>query len=311
MFDSFDVSVLMSVYKGASDVKKTMDSVLLQQGVEFEFVIVSDGADQSVLDVIADYDDSRIRLIKQSNQGLTKALVNGCQQIKSPFIARIDAGDEMHESRLKKQVDVLLCQHDIGMVGSWVEIETIESDFLYAVKHTAQELDSGLRSIKGPDLISPFHACVMFRKSVYEKVGGYRTDFYFAQDMDLWSRMIEYSNISIIEQVLTTGIFSVSGISGRYRHYQTEICNVIANANRLRQAGISDDAVLTQAKKLRPSKHIINKAPNNAKFDALYFLASVLSKNKSINAKKYWWQAFKVKPLNIKVWIKGGLSLRH
>ena len=39
-----DVSVVMSVYDQPEHVRVTVDSVLAQQGIEFEFIIVSDGA---------------------------------------------------------------------------------------------------------------------------------------------------------------------------------------------------------------------------------------------------------------------------
>ena len=92
---------------------------------------------------------------------------------------------------------------------------------------------------------------------------------------------------------------------------------MIADANLLRQAGKSDQELLEQAEKLRPSNNTryniseTKHEANNAKFDAEYFLASVLSKNKSKSAKKYWWRAFKLKPMNLKVWVLGLLSLRH
>ena len=290
-----DVSVVMSVYDEPEHVKKTIESVLKQEGVGFEFIIISDGASDAVISVVNSYlDDERICFIKQKNQGLTVALINACKHATSPFIARIDAGDVMHSDRLLLQANVLKTKEQIGIVSSVVNIVTVEGEFLYSINHSAQELDAGLRAVQGDALISPFHASVMFRRSVYNSVGGYRADFYFTQDVDLWSRMIEKSNIYVIEQALTTGIFSALGISGRYRHFQTSLCNVIASANLLRQAGKSDQDLLEQAQKLRPSHNTqynsskikIEHEENNAKFDAEYFLASVLSKNKSKMAKK-------------------------
>ena len=39
-----EVSVVMSVYNGASNFAATMDSILSQKGVEFEFIVVNDGS---------------------------------------------------------------------------------------------------------------------------------------------------------------------------------------------------------------------------------------------------------------------------
>ena len=111
------VSVVMSVYDEPEHVKKTIDSVLKQVGVNFELIIVSDGASNAVVEVVNTYlNDERVRFIKQDNQGLTVALINGCSHAKSAFIARIDAGDIMLESRLEIQYKALVNDENIGFI---------------------------------------------------------------------------------------------------------------------------------------------------------------------------------------------------
>ena len=297
------VSVVMSVFDEPEHVKKTIESVLSQKGVDFEFVIVSDGASEKVVSVVKSYQyDSRIRFIEQANKGLTVALINGCQQAKSSFIARIDAGDVMLEGRLKHQSDVLANEADVGFVASWVSIKTVEGYFLYDLKPTDQELNDAIRSLSSEEFRSPFHASVMFRKSVYHDVGGYRDAFYFAQDCDLWSRMIDCSRMKVIESVLTSGIFSAQGISGKYGLEQRKLLRLILKGRQQRLNGVVDDDVLTQAYQLRPSL-IKRKAVNDntsSHFDGLYFVAKVLSDNKSKYAFRYWKKVLQCRPISLK-----------
>ncbi len=44
MSDLPDISVVMSVYNGADRLPETMESVLSQEGVSLEFIIVDDGS---------------------------------------------------------------------------------------------------------------------------------------------------------------------------------------------------------------------------------------------------------------------------
>ena len=59
-----DVSVVMSVYNGASHVAATLDSILSQEGVKFEFIVVNDGSRDKTAQILNDYAqrDSRVRM---------------------------------------------------------------------------------------------------------------------------------------------------------------------------------------------------------------------------------------------------------
>lgn len=298
----------MSVYRDASQISETINSVLNQGGVSLEFIIVSDGADDDALKVLRSYkNDSRVIVLEQENQGLTKALINGCDKASNEFIARIDVGDTMLEGRLAQQADVLANDSSIGMVATWVEIFTEEGYQLYTIDFSKADLDKGLRSERSSDFVSPFHSSMMFRKSLYQEVGAYRDAFYFTQDCDLWARMIERSGIEVIEKVLTKGLFSPSGISGYYQPQQSALRDLVTQGIGLRKQGKSDMPVLKAAEEIHPS----NEIKINSEFDTVYFLAKMLSNKRSIHAKQYWQRAFKLKPWSIRVWLFSVLNLLH
>ena len=308
------VSVVMSVYDDPDHVHKTIESVLKQKGVDFEFIIVSDGASEAVVDVVKSYiGDLRVRFIQQSSTGLTVALINGCSNATFSYIARIDAGDVMLDDRLRIQYETLQANPVIGIVTSWVTIQTEEGYFLYDLTFSNSELNQAIRALSVDEFRSPFHASVMFRKSVYFAVGGYRDSFYFAQDCDLWSRMIDCSKLEVIESVLTYGIFSAAGISGKYASEQKKLLALILQARTLRLDNMSDDDVLKEAYQLRPIKTLnkpLKKAPKSS-FPGLYFIAKILTDNKSKYALMYWCRVLKCRPLSIKSWFFTMLSILY
>lgn len=297
-----DVSVVMSIYDEPAHVRKTIESVLAQQGVEFEFIIISDGASKEVLTVVQPHlSDQRILFFEQPNQGLTKALISACNHASAPFIARIDAGDEMLPSRLSKQLEHLKSNRQLGFVSSWVQLLTEEGYSLYSIKLSADKLRAGLLTDCVDQFCIPFHASVMFRKSVYDEVGGYRADFYFTQDADLWSRMIEVSEVDVIEEYLTSGIFSEKGISGRNAERQKRIKELIVQANQARNSKQCEREILDQIRKIRPGTDKNSEQRDN--FDGLYFIANVLTDNGSAHANQYWLKAFKERPWNLKLYL--------
>lgn len=299
------VSVLMSVYDRPDLLPATIDSVLAQAGVEFELLIIDDGADEMVKEVLTRYRAKPcIRIIEQTNQGLTRALINGCSQAAHPLIARIDVGDVMHVQRLSRQAQLLSSNPHLGIVTSRVDITTEEGYFLYRIDPTAEVLDAGLRTDDPSALKTPFHASVMFRKSIYQQVGGYRSEFYFSQDLDLWARMIRCAGIAVLPEVLTTGVFSPGGLSGRFQHCQQSLRTLVAQANQLREQGQPDTSILAQADAIRPGGTGLDRrsSTDESIFPGLYFLAKCLDDNRSIYARQYWKRALAEQPLSLPGW---------
>jgi len=71
------ISVLMSVYNGARDLREAIDSILHQTFADFEFIIIDDASNDNSPSILAEYaaKDKRIRLItNEFNLGLTKNL---------------------------------------------------------------------------------------------------------------------------------------------------------------------------------------------------------------------------------------------
>ena len=300
-----NVSVVMSVYDKPPDVRKTIDSVLEQSGINLELLIIDDGASQDVVDVLAEYDTNpSIQIIRQNNQGLTKALIKGCSLAKHDYIARIDSGDVMLANRLSQQAAVLTQYPNVGIVSSWVNIVTDEGYDLYQLKHSTEELRDGLLSNTAKCFKSPFHASVMFRKSTYLQVGGYRSEFYFTQDCDLWARMIESSDVYNIDETLTHGLFSASGISGDYANEQKNLKKLVIAARQCRQQGLNEESVLQQASTIQKTA----KVHSEDGFNGLYFIAKCLHDKKSVHAEEYWQRVLQVNSLSLRAWFFYAIS---
>ena len=100
------VTVLMPVYNAQSYLKEAIDSILNQSHTDFEFLIVDDGSTDESVNIINSYSDSRIRLIQQSNAGVSGALNTGLSLAKGKYIVRFDADDVRQHPEALVQVDV-------------------------------------------------------------------------------------------------------------------------------------------------------------------------------------------------------------
>jgi hypothetical protein len=133
---------------------------------------------------------------------------------------------------------------------------------------------------------------------LYEQVGGYRSAFYFAQDLDLWVRFAERGDHLVMPDVLYQASFNTAAISALYRKEQVETAKLILECARLRREGLTEDEPLEQATRIRPGPR--RRPGRLARARALYFLGTCLSRNNAEEASRYFKQSLLAWPLHLK-----------
>ena len=290
-----EVSVVMSVYNGAADLAFTMDSILSQKDVEFEFIVVNDGsADKTskILDEYARHDD-RVRVIHQENTGLTGALIRGCAVATGEFIARQDAGDVSLPGRLAAQLDVFRNNPTVVMTSCGTRLVGPHGEVLHEVCQTGDELQRGLqigriKHLKGPS----HHTSAMFRRESFETVGGYRPQFKVAQDLDLWVRLSEVGVCWATPAVLCVACLHKNSISANRRREQIRSTKVIIKCAEARRSGCDDSLMITKWARQQKWRDVFSWSPRRlqeARF--YYFIGSLLRRREPKQAQLYFWRA--------------------
>ena len=290
----------MSVYNGAECLRESIGSVLAQEGVNFELIVVDDGSTDDSAAMINELvgRDARIRLILQNNQGLTRALIRGCAEARGEYIARQDAGDIFLPGKLMRQVAVLEANPSAAMVSCGTRFVGPGGETLYELRSDEWDATERLLTLDVKRLRGPFgHGSVLFRRNLYEQVGGYRAQFCLSQDLDLWIRLAERGEYLIVPDVLFQALFSPVSISANLRSAQIAIARHILESARLRRAGLSDDLVLDRASAILSDR----SEPSSAnRAGALYFIGQCLRKRKDPRAADYFRQALRAYPLHLK-----------
>lgn len=194
------VSVIMSVYNCERYLKEAVDSILSQTFSDFEFIIINDGSTDGSGGILESYKDERIRLFNNQNKGLTKSLNEAIEYSRGEYIARMDADDISLPKRFEKQVKLLDSDQDIVMCGSWAEFIDEKGQDITEYKTPISD-----REIKNRIIFhNPFiHPSVVIRKKIFDKVGLYDTNFRYAQDYELWTRIAtKFNTVNIPEKLL-------------------------------------------------------------------------------------------------------------
>ena len=301
-----EVSVVMSVYNGAQHLHRTLDSILAQRDVVFELVVIDDGSIDGSAAILEEYarGDTRIRVIRQENRGLTRALITGCSEARAPYIARHDCGDTSHADRLRKQKEALDRDPGIAFVSCWTTMVGPGGELLF----TAQ--GSGAAATEPMWILDPSqtwgtkdgpsrHAAVMFRVDAYRKAGGYRPEFYYGQDWDLWYRLAERGKFRMIPEALYTANFDVGTISAGARVAQQKLAKLSLAAMKARARGEPETEILRRAANVGKQK-----APLCAEARGLYFIGEILRRNDNARARSYFLRAIRSCPLHAKAWLR-------
>lgn len=317
MTDCTVISVIMGVYNGAVLLPETIDSVLVQTERDFEFIIVDDGStDVQVETILADYvgRDSRIQVISKSNEGLTRALIDGCAAAKGKYIARIDVGDTMLPNRLEKQRAVLDKHPDVVLVTCWTECCGPEWEHLYTTKSMTSGAEEGITWVAnviperdGEDLIDgpTSHPSAMFRTSAYHATGGYRSQFYYGQDWDLWYRLAERGKFAGVQDLLYRCRIFPDGISMQNPERQRQIHACSRGAFCARRRGESEEPFLQCAVQLRPMISAIGKRSASGNRSAgCYFIGEALRGNMDMRCQHYLRMAVVSRPWMVKGWLR-------
>lgn len=223
------VSVVMSVFNGGSFLGDSIESICRQSYANFEFIIIDDGSTDDSESTLASHQkcDPRIHVHRQDNKGLIESLNKGCTLAAGKYIARMDADDIAIEDRLLWQVEFMEANPEVAVLGGALQLINANNENvgLYRYPTDANEIDEIL--ILGGCPIA--HPAALFKREVFQAVGGYRTIAADAEDYDLWLRIADSHKLTNLDAVIL-----------RYRRHSTQV-----SAKKFKQQSLTNLAVRT------------------------------------------------------------------
>ena len=188
------VSVLMSTYvrESASNLATSLASIEAQTVLPDEMVLVIDGMvgddqEKVIAEFIARGTISTKIVRLPENRGLAEALNKGLEACGGDFVMRMDSDDICVEDRLEIQLAYAREHPDVDVIASWSE-EFFEDGAKSQIKITPTSHDAIVRALRWRNVVH--HPTLLARKSSLSQIAGYRAQFGFLEDYDLFVRLI-------------------------------------------------------------------------------------------------------------------------
>jgi glycosyltransferase involved in cell wall biosynthesis len=191
-----DITVGIPFYKGSdvAHLRAAIDSILWQSLPAKEIHLIQDGSVSKTLEELikeytATYPHIKHLLISQ-NMGLAHALNISILNSSSKYYARMDSDDIAHPDRFSKQIDFLESNLDIDILGTWA--------FVFEDELPSENCPIRIMPVRNQEIHELFHyqnplihPSVMFRHSVFAKIGLYNVEFRLEEDLELWARALK------------------------------------------------------------------------------------------------------------------------
>lgn len=189
------ISVIIPVFRSNPvHLRECLQSVLNQTYSNLEIIIIykkdpdnSDSEIKDLLDLVSK--DSRIKKI-ESDVNVVDARNLAIKSSRGEFIGIMDADDICSEDRFQEQLEFMKTT-GLSIVGSWAYSISDDGDIIGTIEPPFEWEDIRKKIIFHNPIL---HSSVLMQKSMLEKIGYYRLEFFpGAEDYELFLRAIHYN----------------------------------------------------------------------------------------------------------------------
>jgi glycosyltransferase involved in cell wall biosynthesis len=189
------VTVIIPAFNAEEYIAEAIGSALGQTYANLEVLVIDDGSGDGtrrIAESLARVDD-RVSVLHQQNQGVAAARNLGIERARGEFVAPLDADDVWYPEKIEKQMHRMgASSESTGLVYTW---------FIHIDPHGNSLGDGRNPALEGfvyeALALNCFVGCAsvpLIRRSVLERVGGYRCDLRAAgaqgcEDWELYLRI--------------------------------------------------------------------------------------------------------------------------
>ncbi len=197
------VSVITVTRNRGKLLGRCIDSVLNQSYRSIEHIIVDGASDDETDDVINGYDDIRLRFIKlDTNWPVVKSFHYGVSLSKGKYVTFLDSDDEYLPAKVEKQVALIeSLSEEYGMVYCWMTyFNSANNNSVIRIHDPKLRGFVPVEAAEKPSVSGT--PTFLFRKTVFEELGGWNVNSPLATDWELGARYCQKWKVDYVPESL-------------------------------------------------------------------------------------------------------------
>jgi glycosyltransferase involved in cell wall biosynthesis len=189
----------MPAYNTGKYIGEAIESVLRQEGVDFELIVVDDGSEDNTAEVVRSFKDPRIRLISnEKNMGIAYCHNLVIEQSISPFIAHVDSDDMVLPGAYQIMLTMLDSASNMGQVHcNYIVIDEMGRAIRYIT--CTPDLDYKKEILIRGGVTNHLR---IYRKEVFDTVGRFNQNLKYSVDSEMALRIIDKFDIRLVPKYL-------------------------------------------------------------------------------------------------------------
>jgi len=209
-----EFSVVIPLYNKEKHISRAINSVLNQTTKEFELIIVDDGSEDFSVMQVEKFTDPRIRLIKQSNSGVSSARNKGIELARYEYIGFLDADDAWEPNFLETIENLIKRYPDAGVFATAYQFadncygRTLPENILSIPINWEGIVDDYFRLALKKSLISA--SSVVIPKRTFTEVGMFHEGLKRGEDLEMWCRIALNYDIAFSNKACATYFLDAS-----------------------------------------------------------------------------------------------------
>ncbi|MDA5110861.1 glycosyltransferase family 2 protein [Brevibacillus thermoruber] len=209
------VSVITPSYNQGRYIRETIESVLSQDYVNVEHIVVDGGSTDDTLEILHQYSHvgERFRFVSEPDRGQSHAVNKGLTMARGEIIGWLNSDDTYQPGAIRRAVQALQKNPDWAMVYGRA----------YTIDEFSQ-IQNACEYVEPADYQKLYHGCFIVqpaafvRSNVFREIGGIDETLNFCMDYDLWIRIARQHTIGYIEEFLANArIHSTSKTSAQWK----------------------------------------------------------------------------------------------
>jgi len=205
------ISIITPTLNCESQIRKTMDSIFLQEAVDIEHIVVDGVSNDNTLSILRDYQKKckYLKIISERDEGLYDAMNKGIKAATGDIIGILNAGDFYSDRYILKE---------ILKTFEKPSVESVYGDLIYIKEDNTEDIVRFWKSgrfekekfYKG---WMPPHPTFFVRKKIYEKLGFFNTSLKISADYELILRFLLKNGVPSIYIPKVLVYMPIGGVS--------------------------------------------------------------------------------------------------